>query len=300
MRNRVWGLVGVLIILSVASCDDSSYTPNCEGVFYSEGSQQVLAALRLCAAPMLGFPWNFSQYYGSTAAYLYTDGSLIYRDPSEPDSGPTLPFRKVLLSNEQYCELVAGFSLAGLEQEADSGWFTLTEASDVRSTEVFLRVEGKELEVTMYGNLFNFEEWYMADDYESVAPNAIALARGLKKLSTGGQLLESNSIQVVGVILTEDSGSETCPSAGAVEWPFANIALADYVYQWDSAGGQGVTLAGQQAKEVRDWWVAEAESPPCTRVFAKVDATAYEVFLTEVPPGGREALPFLPCPGGGH
>ena len=281
------------------SPEDTAPAGDCQGALDSVESPQVIAAMRVCGPSMVGFPSNFSLLHGSPAAYLYSDGSLVYRDCNEGEHGPALLFRRAMVSNQQYCALMTEFSLAGLEQEAGSGWLALTEATDLPDTEVFVRSGGEQVQVSMYGNLFYFEEWYMAEDYESVAPNAIALARGLKKLSTGGEFVESESIQVVAAILTDDHDSQNCPLAGAVEWPFADIPLADHAYEWESAGGMGRTLAGKQAKEVRDWWVAEVESPPCGSVFVEIEGTAYEVFLAEVPPGGPEAMPFLPCPGGG-
>jgi len=307
----------LLLSMLVASCDssksesipdatvgpepqeDTAPVGDCQGVFDSEEPPLVIAAVRVCLSQMVWYPASFACLHGKTAAYLYSDGSLVYRNPKEEEPGPTLPFRKVQLSDPHYCDLMMEVSPAGLEQEAGSGTIALTEATDLPDTEVFLSSDEEDILVSMYGDLFDFEEEYMAEDYESLAPNAIALARGLEKLSTGGEILESESIHVAAAILTEDHDSQNCPLAGAVEWPFADVPLADHAYEWESAGGVGLLLTGQQATEVRNWWVAEVESPPCSRVFVDIDGTAYEVVLAEVPPGGPDALPFQPCLGEG-
>lgn len=312
--GRISTLTLFMFALAMTACDsDGSGTPSqevdvqaeesadtgsipCEGVLSSATAPTVIAAFRICTSPMAGFPIGFTWGWGERAAYLYSDGTLVYRAGGSWELGPTVPFQQIKVTEQDYCALVDGISAAGFAQEAHVEGLSISQATDMPNTEVFLGQAEGEGFVSMYGDLF--DDFGLVDEPASVAPNAVKLTLRLHELAVGGSVLVPETVEIAAYVLTDGYASQACPLEGAVQWPFPDLALADFA----SDGEQeptALTLTGQKAQAVREWWIQEALSPPCNEVFVKVGEVAYGIQLADVPPGGASTLPFPRCVPGG-
>ena len=180
------------------------------------------------------------------------------------------------------------------EAEADDDWIAITEWTDAPATKVFLEAGEEGVLVSMYGDLFEKDD--LVPDAVELAPNAITLAERLHALASGGDLYESDVVDVMACEMTNDHQSANCQLADGVTWPFAEIDLFNDAVECDS-GDPPVSLAvaGESAEEVKSWWVAETESEPCSTVMVAQEDKVYDVRLIESPLGGQEAMPFPPC-----
>ena len=243
---------------------------------------------------MVPADWHFSTNYGHRAAYLYSNGLLLYQPGDDEEGGVTGPFREVTISDADFCWLMADISPEALKPEANGDWIAITEWTDAPATKVFLEAGEDEALVSMYGDLFEKDD--LVPEYALQAPNAITLAERLHALASGGQLYESDAVEVMACEMSDDHQSAACQLAEAVAWPFAEIDVFSTAVEC-SSGDPPVSLAvgGELADEVRAWWIAETESEPCSTVMVAVDGKVYDVRLIESPLGGEEAMPFAPC-----
>ena len=255
---------------------------------------EVVAAYSICVSPMAGWDTHFNWRYGRLAAYLYSDGRLLYRTEDAYNQASAIPsFEEVVLADEQYCQLLADISINGLANEAIAEGLSLSAWTDLPSTEVFLDHDGQKLSISMYGDLF--DEDTLVEDFLSIAPNAITLAQRLGALSVGGSPYLAQTAEVAAC--SQPDQSQLCQIEDATKWPFAEVDISGDALPCvhDENELVPVVLSDEMAKQVRGWWMAEVESQPCSRVLTTVDGMAFEVFLIDSPPGGQSAMPFQPC-----
>ncbi|MBM4353207.1 MAG: hypothetical protein FJ109_05320 [Deltaproteobacteria bacterium] len=231
--------------------------------------------------------------YGIHASYLYSNGHLVY--PSEPGAavGGPLTFEEVVLGKSQYCALLDAISLGGFLSEAESGSIQLSECTDQGSTSVYLRFGTDEAIVSMYGYVDDQE--CNSPGFETLAPNAIMIARRLRDLAVDGQPLAASTVELLATPVEPDSLSASCKQETHPEWPFQTVTLLGHQ---PASLCDAIPVPGQLGQQISQWFAQQQQATECNQVLAFQAGTLYSLSMSDSLPSGPDSSPFNWCPVG--
>lgn len=266
-----------------AGCTESLPTP--------ANPPQLIAAYKVCPSGVWAddaqfFIGEFGEWWG---AYLYSDGTLLYRNPNDG-----LPwFLMTQLDSQDWCGILTDVDPAGLQDEAATGEIAITEAIDVPHSFVFFRDEAMPLNVRLYGDLWDGND--LLPDYSTLAPNAVALATGLRGFEgVTGKPYGAEQMALWAWAAGEAGFPDSCP-ADSPEWPFPELALAPFAAEYPFLEPPIATLDAETTKVVRTWWL-ETDGPESGNgACVKQNGTLFRVYLLDLLPGGYDAVPMPSC-----
>ncbi len=274
---------------STPTGEDWWATPDstCEGIPNTGSTPpRLVAAYLVCPSGMMErHPWDyFSWAYGKRSAYLYDDGTAIYRGTDEMDP-PYTRLHVKTVDAAGYCSVTGVLDVAGMKTEPiGDDWAHITSSTDARKT-VFYGDAGPEVGSALVGTYGSADDADMHDaDAWEIHPHSLAMHEKLVALKGGGAQSTSDRIGLYSFEIEPEGGSQNCPHEDATPWPFDEIELTSGDEDVLSAGPGHLALVGESAEAVRAWWREEYLSPPCdNKVLVRDGEKVYELYIFEPP-----------------